>query len=122
MHSSTPGSSSLPPHPEHQAAGPSRLLDVANLRQYSPSETDSIFSRDDEPSTVLLEDASTSPPQYQLHDPSTIIDLTGDTPPPPPVAIRAQSVSSSVVDLTGPPSPILVPYALVGMVIDLTEE
>lgn len=99
---------------QHHSAGPSDLLDIA-------SETDSIFSRDDE-RNVILEGTSTPPPQYQRHDPAAVIDLTGDTPPPPPVASRAQSVSSSVVDLTGPSSPISVPRSLVGTVIDLTEE
>lgn len=98
------------------------FTDVANLCRYpSPSEINSLFSRDDEPTTIL--NCTSMPPHlHQQHNPAVVIDLTGDTLPPPAIIICAQSVSGSVVDLTGPPSPILVPYALLGAVIDLTEE
>ncbi|KAF7965283.1 hypothetical protein HWV62_44687 [Athelia sp. TMB] len=122
MHRSISRSSPPPPHSQYHSPGPSHapLGITSPVHCGSPSDTDSLFSRDDDTSTSL-EGASTPPPLYQRHDPTVIIDLMGFTPPPPPIATRARSISSSVIDLTGS-SPISVPRALVGTVIDLTED
>ena len=93
------------------------------LRQLSvSSETDSLFSRDHDTSTLFAQNVTTPPPPYQRRGPNAIIDLTGSTPPPAPTIVHTPLVSRAVIDLTGPPSPISVPCELVGVVIDLTDD
>ncbi|KAF7983636.1 hypothetical protein HWV62_20576 [Athelia sp. TMB] len=90
-------------------------------RNHSPSESsDSIFSHDYTGSPIPFTATA-----INVSDPSSddiVIDLTGSNEPQQFIMPRALSVSSSIIDLTGPDSPLLVPEELVGSVIDLTDD